>query len=177
MILEMINLTLTTHLIPDNTKLATIILLPKISNWMGQLDKTRPITLLETYRKIVTAIITRRLTSIIDKYITLNEIADEHAKRATTRTDISETNDTNYILNLGNYKLVCRDGKPIDQYCRKMIKNDHQNSYQKQARERLQKLWKTLHLISTLIHYPHHHKHPQKPPYQSVRQNHNTHPL
>lgn len=68
MIVEMINLTLTTHLIPEDTKLANIILLPKISNWMGQLDKTRPITLLETYRKLVTAIITRRLTNIIDKH-------------------------------------------------------------------------------------------------------------
>jgi hypothetical protein len=42
-------------------------LLPKIHDWNGELEKLRPITLVQTFRKLATSIISQRLNYIIEK--------------------------------------------------------------------------------------------------------------
>jgi exonuclease III/ribonuclease HI len=66
-LLEILNISITNQIVPTNDQLAKIILLPKIRHWDGQLEKTRPITLLESTLKLYTGIITKRLTSKIDE--------------------------------------------------------------------------------------------------------------
>ena len=53
--------------IPETAKLAQIINLPK-EEYKGSLDKLRPITLLDTLRKLLSLIITRRITKVIDTH-------------------------------------------------------------------------------------------------------------
>ena len=52
--------------IPAEASEGTMILLPKISKWNGQIDKTRPITLLDTHRKIFEGILATRIIEIIE---------------------------------------------------------------------------------------------------------------
>ena len=54
--------------VPENINSSRIILLAKKPDVHGNLDNTRPITLLEIERKILTTIITKRLTERIDKH-------------------------------------------------------------------------------------------------------------
>ena len=65
-VLRLFNNTLKTGLFPDFANNGTIFLLPKEDHWSGNLDKTRPITLLETFRKLLSKILTYRLTKIVD---------------------------------------------------------------------------------------------------------------
>src|SRR3954466_9596774 len=48
--------------IPTEWKHATIVLIPKKETWGGNLKNTRPITLIETGRKILTRILTSRIS-------------------------------------------------------------------------------------------------------------------
>ena len=64
---DMINWCYRTKQIPDAARLSTIINLPK-EEYKGNMDKLRPITLLETFRKLLSFIITKRITKIIDKH-------------------------------------------------------------------------------------------------------------
>ena len=50
--------------IPNEWKKATIILIPKSKNWQGNVNITRPITLIETARKILTRILTDRIATV-----------------------------------------------------------------------------------------------------------------
>lgn len=50
---------------PESFNDGTVILLAKIPNWASQLDKLRPITHLEAFRKILTKILTARLTLVL----------------------------------------------------------------------------------------------------------------
>ena len=52
--------------VPTNEKIAKMINLPKIMEWAGQRSYLRPITLLETFRKIISKIMNDRITGTID---------------------------------------------------------------------------------------------------------------
>jgi exonuclease III/ribonuclease HI len=62
-LLRLFNLCLYTSTIPVDWKIASICPIPKASDWKKEITNTRPITLLETARKIFTKIITARLES------------------------------------------------------------------------------------------------------------------
>src|SRR5882762_2707477 len=49
---------------PTAWKKANIILIPKTQDWNKNVDKTRPITLIETLRKVYTKILTNRIESV-----------------------------------------------------------------------------------------------------------------
>ncbi|RKP16357.1 hypothetical protein ROZALSC1DRAFT_1419, partial [Rozella allomycis CSF55] len=70
-IVKLFNITMKTGFLPNKVNTGKIILLPKINNWSGELDKLRPITLLETFRKLFTSIITQRLTTTLEKHCIL----------------------------------------------------------------------------------------------------------
>ena len=56
--------------IPNKWKVAQIYTIPKGEDWGFELNRVRPIALLEAFRKCVTRIITKRLSAIIkDKNI------------------------------------------------------------------------------------------------------------
>ena len=55
----------TSHMIPSHWKDATIYPIPKPYDWNCYLNNTRPITLLDTARKIMTKILNRRLNAIL----------------------------------------------------------------------------------------------------------------
>jgi exonuclease III len=59
--------------IPDEWKKGTIYPIPKTNDWENNINITRPITLLETSKKIFTKCITNRLTSIFTTNTILNE--------------------------------------------------------------------------------------------------------
>ncbi|KAI3655892.1 hypothetical protein MP638_005069, partial [Amoeboaphelidium occidentale] len=65
---KVINLSIQECHLPESLRKGKIILLPKINNWQGELDKLRPITLLETFQKLISGIITTRITKIIDEH-------------------------------------------------------------------------------------------------------------
>ena len=67
LVCEIINYCYANNHIPTNAQMSTIINLPK-EEYKGNLDKLRPITLLETFRKLLSLILTKRITRIIDKY-------------------------------------------------------------------------------------------------------------
>jgi ribonuclease HI len=67
-ILIILNQMLNQQKVPSNEELSKIILLPKSDNWQGEISKLRPITLLETLRKILSNILTKRLTKVIDEH-------------------------------------------------------------------------------------------------------------
>jgi hypothetical protein len=69
---DLLNVMMINNRIPEKEQLGSIILLPKIQNWQGELPKLRPITLLEILRKVYSTILTKRLTVIIDKHNLLN---------------------------------------------------------------------------------------------------------
>ena len=54
--------------IPDDWKVATIYPIPKPTEWECRLNKTRPITLLETTRKAIVKIINQRLANILSQH-------------------------------------------------------------------------------------------------------------
>jgi hypothetical protein len=56
-----------TGIIPTAEKLGKVILLPKDDNWSGDISRLRPITLLESLRKIIEAILQMRLQEVISK--------------------------------------------------------------------------------------------------------------
>jgi ribonuclease HI len=56
------------HDLPTEEHLATIFVIPKTPEFQGNADKLRPIALLETYRKLLTGILTKRLTTILDSH-------------------------------------------------------------------------------------------------------------
>ena len=55
----------TSHMIPSQWKDATIYSIPKPHDWNCYLNNIRPITLLDTARKIMTKILNRRLDAIL----------------------------------------------------------------------------------------------------------------
>jgi hypothetical protein len=59
------NYSLSTGLFPSNASNGIVTLLPKDNQWNGVLKETRPITLLETYRKVYETIINKRIQRII----------------------------------------------------------------------------------------------------------------
>jgi ribonuclease HI len=54
--------------IPEAWKQGVVIPVPKTDHFTGDLDQLRPITLLETTRKILSAILTRRLQRVIEQH-------------------------------------------------------------------------------------------------------------
>ena len=55
-------------IIPDEWKKAQIYPIPKSTNWNFDLGNTRPIALLETFRKCITKILSNRLSKVLVKY-------------------------------------------------------------------------------------------------------------
>jgi hypothetical protein len=53
---------------PTDWKRSTIILIPKKETWGGNLKNTRPITLIETGRKLLTRILTSRISKTCSEY-------------------------------------------------------------------------------------------------------------
>ena len=64
LLLLLYNICLSSSNIPDEWKNSNIILIPKPCEWEGNLDLTRPITLIETARKGLSSILTKRVTDI-----------------------------------------------------------------------------------------------------------------
>ena len=54
--------------IPTSWKQSLIIPIPKTTEFTGDLDKLRPIALLETSRKVLSAVLTRRLRQVIEQH-------------------------------------------------------------------------------------------------------------
>ncbi len=65
-LLQLINLCLQFNDIPNQWKKAQIFTIPKSHQWDGDLNQLRPITLLECGRKLLTKILTNRLSSILE---------------------------------------------------------------------------------------------------------------
>src|SRR2546423_11369172 len=63
-LLEIFNCVLEEEEMPSAWKKANIILIPKPKNWNKNVDITRPITLIETARKIFTKVMTNRMEKI-----------------------------------------------------------------------------------------------------------------
>ena len=61
------NLCLQTGEVPDKWKIAQIYLIPKGTDWEFNLNNVRPIALLETFRKCITRVFTKRLSRILVK--------------------------------------------------------------------------------------------------------------
>ena len=61
------NVSLKHGVFPKNASDGIQILLTKIRHWNGELNKTRPITLLDSHRKIFEAIVAKRMTKIIEE--------------------------------------------------------------------------------------------------------------
>jgi hypothetical protein len=59
-----LNISMQTGLFPSKASHGIIALLPKIHNWSGQLDKTRPIALLKVHRKLFESILNNRMSKI-----------------------------------------------------------------------------------------------------------------
>ena len=57
-----------TGLIPNDWKDALVYAIPKPTAWEGKLKNTRPITLLETARKVMTKLFTNRLSNILVRH-------------------------------------------------------------------------------------------------------------
>jgi hypothetical protein len=66
-LLNLFNNIITNSMIPLEWKKATIYPIPKLKDWECKLNNTRPITLLETTRKLLIKIITKRLNSFLAK--------------------------------------------------------------------------------------------------------------
>ena len=64
---KFVNLCLQTGEVPDKWKVAQIYLIPKGSDWEFNLNNVRPIALLETFRKCITRVFTKRLSRILVK--------------------------------------------------------------------------------------------------------------
>ena len=64
-LLHLANMCLEISDIPDDWKNAQIYPIPKPYDWEHDITKTRPITLLETVRKLIVKIITNRLSQTI----------------------------------------------------------------------------------------------------------------
>ena len=67
-ILKILNMMLEMDNLPDEMILAKIILIPKRNDWEGLLSNTRPITLLDTIKKLFSQILTDRITRIINEH-------------------------------------------------------------------------------------------------------------
>ncbi len=65
-LLQLINLCLQFNDIPNQWKKAQIFTIPKSQLWDGDLNQLRPITLLECGRKLLTKILTNRLSTILE---------------------------------------------------------------------------------------------------------------
>ena len=59
---------LSTETIPSDWKRGNIFPIPKTKEWMGDINITRPITLLETTRKIFMNILTNRLAEVLTSH-------------------------------------------------------------------------------------------------------------
>jgi hypothetical protein len=66
-LLNLFNNIITNGMIPSEWKKATIYPIPKPKDWECKLNNTQPITLLETTRKLLIKIITKRLNSFLAK--------------------------------------------------------------------------------------------------------------
>jgi hypothetical protein len=62
---RLFNYSLQTGIFPSTASVGVITLLPKVYQWDGALKQTRPITLLETHRKLYEMVINSRLQPII----------------------------------------------------------------------------------------------------------------
>ena len=51
---------------PSTLNNANVILIPKIEDWKGDLSNLRPITLINTFKKLFSSLLTARLTKILD---------------------------------------------------------------------------------------------------------------
>jgi ribonuclease HI len=67
-LLQLINDIYRTGILPTAEKLGRIIMLPKDSIWKGLVDRLRPITLLESIRKIVESILQTRLQKVFTEH-------------------------------------------------------------------------------------------------------------
>ena len=88
--------------IPEEWKNATIILIPKPKQWKGNIDITRPITLLETARKILTRILTDRISALCSKHNIL---------RGNNISVLKDTNTTVPIHTINNVMEHAREFK------------------------------------------------------------------
>src|SRR6185369_4297752 len=61
----MFNKILSTSVTPQEWSIGKLFPIPKPNDWQKDINKTRPITLLETCRKIFTKIITKRLSTVM----------------------------------------------------------------------------------------------------------------
>ena len=64
-LVTLFNKILTTSITPQEWSIGKLFPIPKPNDWQKDINKTRPITLLETCRKIFTKIITRRLSKVM----------------------------------------------------------------------------------------------------------------
>src|SRR5581483_808520 len=71
---ELLNNILKSGETPEEWKHSRIYPIPKVDDWQGQMDKLRPIALIETGRRILSKIITKRM----DTVITANKIIQEN---------------------------------------------------------------------------------------------------
>ena len=65
-LLVIMNECLSLSMVPTDWLLSTIYLIPKDQNWKGEIDRMRPITLMEVSRKVLSKILNKRLYVIID---------------------------------------------------------------------------------------------------------------
>ena len=64
----MIGLILENDQLPEEINLAKIILIPKKEDWENDLSNTRPITRIDTIKKLFSQILTDRITWILNHY-------------------------------------------------------------------------------------------------------------
>ena len=73
MLLKILNACIILETIPKTWKQSAVYPISKKPKFNGQLNQTRPITLIEHARKIFTKILTRRISKIYTQYPILNE--------------------------------------------------------------------------------------------------------
>jgi ribonuclease HI len=72
-IIEIFNMVLDTGKVPKDWTTSSVVLIPKPKDWEGNLEITRPITLMETLRKIFTKILNDRLAKILSNHQILSQ--------------------------------------------------------------------------------------------------------
>src|SRR3954466_12699778 len=80
--------------IPTEWKHSTIVLIPKKETWSGNLKNTRPITLIETGRKLLTRILTNRISKTCTDHNILKGDNFSVLKDTSTNTPIQIINYT-----------------------------------------------------------------------------------
>ena len=86
LLLKILNACLSLQKIPKMWKKSNIYPISKKKNFNGQLNTTRPISLIEHTKKIFTKIITKRLNSAFSKYSILHH--SNHVALLNTSTEI-----------------------------------------------------------------------------------------